>query len=202
MPNSREARNCPNRYVLARWVPWNSACSRSIRRPLFPYHSQKAISSYKKKMASKICCSFPAVYDRLPLIVNAASNRYKLRDNTRAMAEMHNSFAHTIDNDVLSLLNENKQRIKAHLESLDSDLGTQADTVDKEREASTHALGEYGRSVQMVNSGNELGASQAAKSDPFVTHVGWSGSCARCLAQRRLEYTGHCRKATPASIGA
>lgn len=93
------------------------------------------------------------------------------------MAELHNTFAHTIENDVLSILNENKHRIKAHLEAMDKDLGTQADTVDKEREGSTHALGEYGRSVQMVNSGNHLGASQASKNDPFITHVRLVGHC-------------------------
>lgn len=115
---------------------------------------------------------------------------YGLRDNTRQMAELHNSFAHQIDNEVLSLLQENKSNLKSHLDGLNSDLGKTADATDKERELSTNALGEHSKGVSMAGSGNGLGATNA-KHDPFITH----GTVERQLL-RQLEHENKLTRGT------
>jgi len=43
--------------------------------------------------------------------------------------------------------NENKANLKAHLDGLNKDLGSEADRVDKERDLSTTALGEHGKGI-------------------------------------------------------
>lgn len=92
---------------------------------------------------------------------------YNTRDHTRAAAEQHSTFAHTITHSVLHTLNHVKSDLKIFLTDLETGPSQLAAQVSKHRSESVRLISQLAQGVALAKS-NPHGLT--AKDDPVLLH--------------------------------
>lgn len=162
----------PTDLLIARGTQW-----KEIVRGLLQYY--QGLANVERHAGAEITKDAGT----LPLPFNASSQfqqegqgwqptLYAVRDHTRKIADLHEALAKRIDASVVSELNAIKTEVKNHVHAMQEDAGKKADVVDKEREASTAALGKLGHAVSTI--GQMRHENPTAAEDPCVCVVCWT----------------------------
>lgn len=92
---------------------------------------------------------------------------YDTREQTRAMADHHTAFAHSITHSVLHTLNHVKVDIKNFLTDLEGEPSSLANQVGKHRDESTHLISHLAQGIAHSKSNPHA---LTAKDDPVLVH--------------------------------
>ena len=92
---------------------------------------------------------------------------YDVRDDTKILAEHHQSLHETIEKTVINELQGIRSEIKAHIVAIEKEAGSLADNVDKERVHSTNALTTLGQGIDTFENDS---TAMLPQHDPFITH--------------------------------
>ncbi|GAA6042123.1 hypothetical protein JCM8097_003118 [Rhodosporidiobolus ruineniae] len=92
---------------------------------------------------------------------------YDVRDDTKLLAERHSAFAQTIESTVVRQLESIRSDIKSQITAVEKEATAVADEVEKEREASKHALLELQSGIDTFeNSTTQM----LPQKDPYLSH--------------------------------
>ncbi|GAA6060981.1 hypothetical protein JCM10212_000667 [Sporobolomyces blumeae] len=92
---------------------------------------------------------------------------YEVRDNTKLLAEKHQTFADTIEQTVVRELEGVRSELKAHITAVEKEASALADDVEHEREVSVKHLTELQHGIDTFeNSSTQM----LPQKDPYLSH--------------------------------
>lgn len=92
---------------------------------------------------------------------------YDVRDDTKLLAEHHQSLHETIEKTVINELHGLRAEIKSHIVAIEKEAGSLADNVDRERQHSTNALTVLSQGIDTFENDS---TAMLPQHDPFITH--------------------------------
>ncbi|KAH7106392.1 hypothetical protein BKA62DRAFT_687045 [Auriculariales sp. MPI-PUGE-AT-0066] len=93
---------------------------------------------------------------------------YRIRDQTRTIADHHANLGRTIDGSIVQHLQKTRAEIKAHIKNIQNDTGKLATSVAREREFSSKLISDLARDIAVFkNSPMQV----STKSDPYIVNM-------------------------------